>query len=221
MYSVLFSKIEFGFSYIEDRLKELVKPDNKVVIVPWSFPAETDAKGVDEFFSSVRKDKYISRLKKLGISEKNITIINCYRDEEKYMKAKIKKADILVFPGGNPHIFREKVVSTNILDDIKNFKKIIIGSSAGTVLQLNNYFVTAKNNYTKKFAWYKGFDAIGDPFYIDVHSCNNYRYLNKLAKVAKETHKKVYAIYDNGVILYSRENNDVEIYGNVKEFNKE
>ena len=221
MYSILFSKINLGFSCVEERLKEIIQPDNKVVIIPWSFPSENGERGLTEFFSDERKDKYISRLKKLGIAEKNITILNCYHDKEADMKKKIKEANVLVLPGGNPHMFYNKVVSANILDDIKNFSKVIIGSSAGTVLQLNNYFVTAKNNYNKKFAWYKGFNVIDDPFYIDVHSINNYRYLNKLAKVAKEKEKTVYAIYDDGVIVYNRKNKNIELFGNVKTFNKE
>ena len=221
MYSVFFSKIDIGFPYVENRLKDIIYSNSKVVIIPWSFPVETDAKGLDEFFSGKRKDRYVENLKKLGIKERNITVLNCYRDKEKYMKDKIKEADVLVLTGGNPEMFYDKVVASNILNDIKNFNKIIIGASAGTELQLNNYFITAKNNYYKKFAWYKGFNVIDDPFYMDVHTSNNYRYLNKLAKVAKETKKYVYAIYDDGVIIYNRDNKKIELFGNIKVFDKE
>ena len=221
MYSVFFSKIDIGFPCIENRLKEIIKANSKVVIIPWSFPTETDAQGLDEFFSGKRKDRYVENLKRIDIKEENITILNCYRDKETYMKSKIKEADVLVLTGGNPEMFYNKVVSSNILDDIKNFNKIIIGASAGTELQLNNYFITAKNNYYKKFAWYTGFNIINDPFYIDVHTSNNYRYLNKLAKVAQETKKAIYAIYDNGAIIYNRNNKKIELFGNVKIFDKE
>ena len=221
MYSVFFSKIDIGFPYVEERLKEIISKDSKVVIIPWSFPIEIDAPKLDEFFSGKRKNRYVDNLKNIGINENNITILNCYCDKELYMKNKIKEADILVLPGGNPEMFYNKVLSSNILDDIKNFNKIIIGASAGTELQLNNYFITAKNNYYKKFAWYKGFNVIDDPFYMDVHTSNNYRYLNKLKKVAHDTGKRVYAIYDDGVIIYNRSNNDIELFGNVKLFDKE
>ena len=112
----------------------------------------------------------------------------------------------------------QKVISSGILKDIQTFNKIIIGASAGTELQLNNYFITFKNNYYKKFAWYKGFNIINNPFYIDVHTTNNYRYQNKLAKTAKETHKKIYAIYDDGFILYHRKNHTIELFHHVKVF---
>ena len=54
-----------------------------------------------------------------------------------------------------------------------------------------------------------------DPFYMDVHSINNKRYLTKLQKVANDTNKNVYAIFDDGVLLYKRDSNKLEIFGNV------
>ena len=219
MYSVFLSKFDIGFPYVLERLKKVVKENSKVVIIPWSFPVEIDSLGLDEFFSGKRKNSYVENLIKLGINENNVIILNCYRDSTNYMKDKIKEADILVLPGGNPEMFYNKVISSNILDDIRNFNKIIIGASAGTELQLKEYFITAKNNYYKKFSWYKGFNVIDNQFYIDVHTSNNYRYLNKLRKVAKETNRKVYAIYDDGAIIYNRQNKQMELFGNIRIFN--
>lgn len=218
MYSIFFSKINLSFNLVEERLKNIIKNDYKVVVVPWSFAIETDAEGVDKYFSGKKKEKYFSPLLKLGIEEKNITIINCYRDKTEYMIEKIKESDVLVLPGGNPEMFYNKVVSCGLYNVIRNYNKIVIGESAGTELQLNNYFITAKNNYYKKFDWYKGFGIINDPFYMDVHSSNNYNYLRKLQKVANEKKKNVYAIYDDGVLILNRKTNDLEIYGNVKTF---
>ena len=131
---------------------------------------------------------------------------------------KIKNSNVLVLPGGNPEMFYNKVVKYHLLEVIKNYDKVVIGESAGTELQLNSYFITAKNNYYKKFAWYKGFGIIADPFYMDVHSSNNYRYLNKLQKTSNEKNKNVYAIYDDGAIILNRKNNQLELFGNVKIF---
>lgn len=218
MYNVFLSKFDVGFGIIEHELKKIIKQDSNVVIIPWSFPVETDAKGLDKYFSGERKEKYINNLKKINIKEQNITILNCYSDNKKYMCQKIRKADVIVLPGGNPEMFYKKVIETNILEEIRNFDKTIIGASAGTELQLNNYFITAKNNYYKKFAWYRGFGIIDDPFYMDVHSSNNYRYLNKLSQVANEMGKNVYAIYNDGAIIYNRKTKKISLFGNVKVF---
>lgn len=219
MYSIFFSKINVSFPLIKDRLKAIISADDKVVVIPWSFAVETDEIGVNNFFSGKKREKYLNPLLELGIKEKNITVLNCYRDKFKYMKEKIEESNILILPGGNPEMFYNKVMECNLLDTIKSYKKTIIGESAGTELQLRNYFITAKNNYYKKFDWYKGFDVVGEPFYMDVHSSNNYRYLNKLQKVADETEKKVYAIFDDGALLYNRATQKLELFGNVKIFN--
>lgn len=74
--------------------------------------------------------------------------------------------------------FKKVTHDTEILYDIKHFEGLVIGESAGTELQLTRYFITAKNNFYKYFAFYDGFGLINDPFYMDVHAINNKRYLD-------------------------------------------
>ena len=220
MYSVLISKIVPGIKLVNDDLKKLVKRNSKAVILPWAFPVELDAyKLENEYFKegSEKYNKYVNPLINLGLSKNNIFIGNCYKDSKELLKKKIQESDILILPGGNPEMFFSKVVQElELLYDIKYYKGIIIGESAGCVLHQKRYFITAKNNYYKYFAFYDGFGIINDPFYMDVHSINNHLYLNKLQKIANKTKKTVYAIYDNGAILLNRENNNIILYGNVK-----
>lgn len=223
MYSVFFSRMEIGMDLVLERLKKIINSDFKVAVFPWAFPVEIDAERLEnEFFKKGerRYNRYINEIKTLGISEENITICNCYSDSREKLINIIENSDILLLPGGNPEMFFTKVVhDTEILYHIKHFKGIILGESAGTELQLKRYFITAKNNFYKYFAFYDGFGVIDDPFYIDVHSINNKRYLEKLQKVADEKKKDVYAIYDDGVMIYNRENHKIELFGNIKIFN--
>ena len=115
-------------------------------------------------------------------------------------------------------INNDGIFYTELIYDIKHYKGIIIGESAGSVLQLKRYFITAKNNYYKYFAFYDGFGVLDDPFYVDVHSINNNRYLSKLQTVANDKNKKVYAIFDNGALIYNRDSSKLEIFGNVLTF---
>ncbi len=222
MYSVFFSRIEIGMNLVTDRLKQIIKKNSKVAIFPWAFPFEIDAKKLnDEFFKKGEKryNRYINELKKIGIEENNITICNCYSDSNEKLKKIINDSDVILLPGGNPEMFFNKVVhDTEILYYIKYYKGIIIGESAGTELQLKRYFITAKNNFYKYFSFYDGFGVLDDPFYIDVHSINNSRYLSKLQKVADDKKKNVYAIYDDGVMIYNRKTNNIELFGNVRVF---
>lgn len=177
MYSILFSRIEVGMDIVLDRVKEIISPNSKVVILPWSFPVEIDEEKLEnEFFKKGerRYNRYLNELKKLGIKEENVIVGNCYSDSKEYLKKIIKESDVLLLPGGNPEMFFDKILhDTELLYDIKYYKGIIIGESAGTELQLKRYFITAKNNYYKYFAFYDGIGVLDDPFYIDVHTVNN------------------------------------------------
>ncbi len=222
MYSVLFSKIEFGMDFVSERLKELVKPNSKVVILPWAFPNEITSEEFEKEYFLVdgrRYNQYYNELRKIGISKENIIVCNPYKDTKDDLRKIIKNSDILLLPGGNPEMFFKKVLhDTEILYDIKYYQGIIIGESAGSELQLKRYFITAKNNYYKYFAFYDGFGVLDDPFYMDVHSINDERYLEKLQEVANDKNKSVYAIFDDGVLIYNRDCNELEIFGNVLTF---
>ena len=128
----------------------------------------------------------------------------------------IKNSSCLVLPGGNPEMMFQKVVHEfDLLYLIKYYKGLIIGESAGAELQLKRYFITAKNNYYKYFAFYDGFGILDDDFYFDVHSSNNYQYLKKLKDIAQERKKDVYAIFNDGAIIINRETKELQIKGHV------
>ena len=222
MYSVFFSKIDIGFKCVKHRLKEIIKKDYKVAIIPWAFPFEINADVFEnEYFKKgdKRYNRYVNPLLSLGIKEENIFICNCYSLKKEELVKILEDVDVLLIPGGNPEmLFRKVLHDTEIFYQIKNFKGIVIGESAGTELQLKRYFITAKNNYYEYFAFYDGFGVIDDPFYMDVHSVDDENYLNKLVEVADATKKDVYAIFDDGAIIYDRKNENVELFGNVKYF---
>jgi len=222
MYSVFFSKIEFGMDLVAERLKEIIKPNFKVAIFPWAFPVElTSLEFENDYFpiDGRRYNKYFNELKKIGIKKENIRVCNPYKDTKMELEEIIRNSDVLLLPGGNPEMFFKKVLhDTELIYCFKHYKGIVIGESAGTELQLKRYFITAKNNYYKYFAFYDGFGLLDDPFYIDVHSINNKRYLDKLQEIADEKRKNVYAIFNDGAMIYNRNLNKLEVFGNVLTF---
>ena len=223
MYSILLSEYEKGMELVDKDLREMIKSNSKAVIIAWTFPAEIYYETFNnEWFKKGerRYNKYVGSLINLGLKEENITILNCY-DKANFSQFKkiIDDSDILVITGGNPEMLYSKVTQeTELLYNIKHYKGIIIGFSAGAELQLKRYFITAKNNYYKYFAFYDGFGVLDDPFYFDVHSINNKYYLNKLQKVANEKKKIVYAIYNDGAMIYNRKTGNLKIFGNVNTF---
>lgn len=218
MYNIMCSKIENLPNY-KDYFLEFFNSKQKVTIIPWSFA--TELLKLDEFFEKDgrRYLKYVNALEKIGINKNNIEILDCYRESKDDIKKKINDSDILILTGGNPEMFYSKVVQdTECLYEIKHFKGIIIGSSAGACLQFKRYFITKKNNYYKYFAFYDGFGVLDDPFYIDVHSINNKFYLDKLQKISNSKGKKVFAIFNDGCLIYNRKTTELKCLGNVAEY---
>lgn len=220
MYSVFFSKIEFGMDLVIEPLKRIIKPNSKVAIFPWAFPIEITSEEFENDYFPVdgrRYNKYINELKKIGIDKKNVIVCNPYKDTKNDLHEIIKTSDILLLPGGNPEMFFKKVLhDTELIYDFKHFKGIVIGESAGTELQLKRYFITSKNNYYEYFAFYDGFGLIDNDFYIDVHTQDNEEYLDELKEHSNKTNSNIYAIFDDGALIYNRETNNLEQFGNIK-----
>ena len=222
MYSLLFSDFPKGVEKHYLDIKKYIKDNYKVAVLPWAFSVELDAeKFENEYFSkdTNRYQRYIGTLKILVIKDENIIICNCYKDNRDKLLNILEDVDVIFLPGGNPEMMYQKIVQDmELLYVLKHTKKIVVGESAGTELQLKRYFITAKNNYYKHFAFYDGLGLLDNPFYMDVHTVNNKYYLNKLQKVADENGKDVYAIYDGGVIIYNRDNLKMNILEPVKKF---
>ena len=97
MYSVLFSKIEFGMDLVVERLKEFVKPDYKVAIFPWAFPNEITSEEFEKEYFPVDGRRY-----------------NPYEDILKQMKNENKEFDL---------IFLDPPYKSGLLEDA--IKKIL------------------------------------------------------------------------------------------------
>lgn len=219
MYSIFFSRVEKGINVVADRLKKIIPANARVVILPWGFPYEISSCELMENYFSKEGQRYqrvVDSLRAVGIEDYQIQISDCYGDSQEKIKNMINNSDILFLLGGNPEMFFKKVVhDTETLYDIKHYKGIIMGESAGAELQLERYFITAKNNYYKYQAFYDGFGAVDNPFYFDVHSIDEKTYLNDLQAIANERRKNVYAIFDEGALLYDRRAKRLETFGHV------
>ena len=219
MESILASKITPCYELCHDFLKAKLNNKSIVVILPWAFPQELDYdRFQNEYFKegSEKYNKYVLPLLDLGVLKENIKIINPYDENHVRVEELLTNSDCLILPGGNPEMmFRKVIHDFNFLYLIKFYKGLIIGESAGAELQLKRYFITAKNNYYKYFAFYDGFGILDDDFYFDVHSSQNYMYLKKLQNIAYKTKKDVYAIFNDGAIIIDRETKKIEIKGHV------
>ena len=81
MYSILLSEYEEGMKLVYESLKKIVKSNDKVVIIAWTFPIEIDYERFNNEWlkkGERRYNKYVGPLIKLGLKEENIKLLNCY-----------------------------------------------------------------------------------------------------------------------------------------------
>jgi peptidase E len=104
----------------------------------------------------------------------------------------------------------------NLIGDIESFKGVIIGSSAGAMIQISEYHITPDEDYNI-FTYNKGLNFIKE-FDIEVHYERTEIQNKCIYKVLDEKIDKVYAITNVGGIIVDNEN--ITLLGVIKTFNK-
>lgn len=222
MVNMLLSQYNFHEEWARDTIKKYIHSYNKVVVVPFAFSNEAICNPVDwEKAYNKEKGKYYKQIVEpfidLGISEENITFINYFEDTKDNMKRVIKSSDVVFLTGGLPDMAVEHVLEKDILSSI-NESKIVIGVSAGALMQLNNYYISPDKDYPE-FIYLKGLGLIKENFYIGVHYAETDMENNCIKKALEEKTTTVYAIKDTGGIIL--DSDKIRLIGDVTKFNRD
>ncbi|MTI71360.1 MAG: peptidase S51 [Firmicutes bacterium] len=218
--NVLLSKYNFHEDWIRDELKEYINDDSKVVILPFAFSEKWifNAEQWDRAYSR-QYGKFNSEIEEpflsFGVKEENIIWLNYYKDSSKEMIDYINNSDILFFTGGLPEKAVERILEIGLLDTLKKYNKLVIGASAGAMVQLTEYYISPDEDYDF-FNYYKGLGLINTDFHIEVHYTETKVQMECISKVLKEKTKKIYAIGEKGGVILK--DNLIKVYGEVTLF---
>jgi len=218
--NVLLSNYNFHEEWIRDELKEYLKEDTKVVVLPFSF-SEQWICNLEEWDKAYSKEcgKYYSELVdpflSFGVKEDNIIWLNYFKDSRKKMIENICNSDVLFFTGGLPEKAVERILELDLLDTLIKYNKLIMGASAGAMVQLPEFYVSPDEDY-EFFEYHKGLGLIKADFHIEVHYTNSEVQNECISKVLKEKTRKLYAIGENGGVIIK--DNLVKSYGDVALF---
>lgn len=220
MVNILLDGYEIDRPYLYDCLKNYIKPDFYVAVVAFSF-RDSEVKSLSDWnlLYGKKKGKYYNRIVSgflsYGISEKNITFINYFTDTKESAEEKIKQADIIYFTGGSPERMAERIKEFNLTNILREHNGIVMGYSAGAVIQLSEYHLSPDSNYSE-FNYYEGIGFLSD-FYLEVHYENTEAQNTAIKRVLAERRKTVYALsLDAGAIV--ADNGNVKLLGDVKTF---
>ena len=217
MIHILLEGYDIDAVWLYNELKKYIKPTHMVAVVAFSF-RDNRVKSITDWnlLYSKENGKYYDGITggfaSYGIPEENITFINYFTDTKESAAQKIEKADIVYFLGGLPDRMMDRIKEFNLYDTLMRHDGIVMGYSAGAVIQLS-----PDGDYPE-FRYYKGLPYL-DSFYIEVHYEGTDIQNESIQRVIAERGKTVYATsLRSGAILV--DNGKIKLIGNVKVYNK-
>lgn len=197
----LFSGLDKDKGFTKEQKENLLKdiPNNSVI----TFIATT-FKNYEK--TDYNLDKLVTMFKNIGIMFKTINLIDS-RKNETTMKKYIKESNIIFLMGGDPEEQINKINEYHLTNDIKKFKGIIIGVSAGSMNQTTNviYYDEEKGERLIK---YNGLGFIDINIYPHL-DFSNIPYLKEIFEVSN--YGKILALPNESFIKI--ENNIPKYYG--------
>ncbi|MEW8995660.1 Type 1 glutamine amidotransferase-like domain-containing protein [Clostridium sp.] len=220
MVNILFSSYNFHEKWAKDTIEKYIKCNDKVLVIPFSFGENIS--NDNEWQSAYSKDngKYYKSIVlpflSYGIREENIDWINYFKDTEENAKDKVRNSDIIFLTGGLPDKTMYRLKEFDLIKEIESFAGIIIGISAGAMIQIADYHITPDKDYDI-FSYNRGLNLIRD-FDIEVHYEDTEIEKNYINRVLNERTDTVYAIKDTGGIIV--DNDAITLLGDTQIFSR-
>lgn len=222
MINILLEGFDIDTPWLYDELKNYIKPDHSVAVVAFSLrdnrvktSSDWDAlysKGNGKFYSGI-----VGGFMAYGITEDNISFVNYFTDTKESAAAKILSSDIIYFLGGLPDRMMDRINEFDLYNILLNHKGIVMGYSAGAVIQLSEYHLSPDDDYPE-FKFYNGIPYLKD-FYLEVHYEGTEAQQDSIKRVLQERGKTVYATAaQTGAILV--DNGNIKLLGDVRVFEK-
>lgn len=202
--------------FYED-LKDIFLPEQKVAVVAFSFYDDyvTDATSWERVYGKGVGRCYFETVEPLGafgIPEENITFINYFTDTKESAAQKVKEADVIYFTGGLPDRMMDRIREFDLCAPLLAHKGVVVGYSAGAVIQLDEYHLSPDNDYPA-FGYYRGLSYLNG-FSLEVHYENKPCQDESVRRVLAEKKQPVYILHTakGGVIV---ENGTIRTVGKV------
>ena len=200
MVNVLLNYYNFDGDWARPHLEKYIK-GKRVLILPLAF-REFQAWDNDSFLAVYGKggEKYpaITRpFLEYGLKVDDLDWLNPY-DGRDHVK-QIQDAELLFFTGGMPEKAIKRMAELGIVDAVTNFDGVVMGASAGAMLQLDVYHITPDEDYAEYGIWrglglVKGID-------LEVHYLATPIQLECSARASKELSLPVYKMWHEGGLV--------------------
>lgn len=214
MVNVLLNYYNFDGEWAKPFLEKYVT-GKKVLIIPlayrdWQCFDEESFQGV----YGKNGEKYESIVHPFlayGYKESDLLWLD-YFDKTQNHSELVKNATLLFFTGGMPEKAIARMEELGIKDDVVNFGGIVMGASAGAMLQLTEYHTTPDDDYPAYKLW-RGLGLVRG-FNIEVHYLATDIQQTCTKRAVKDFSLPVYQMWHEGGLLV--ENGVVTPMGKVE-----
>ena len=220
MIHVLAEGYDLDAPWLADELKGILRPGSRVTIVALSF-RDAQVKSAQDWEALYGREggRYtgalVDPLAAYGIGADRVAFINCFADSKEAALAKIRRADVLYFPGGVPDRMMQRIEALGLADAMRAFEGVVLGYSAGAMIQLAEYHVSPDDDYPR-FAYYGGLGRLSG-FYYEPHYGDWQTQREAISRVLAERHAPVYATREGkGALII--EDGRIKTVGEVEVF---
>lgn len=218
MTNILLSLRSFNDQSIYEPLSKIIKKEMKVAVLVYSFfEMFCPTKEIYESYYEEGKEYYQKILESFsifGIDAKALLWIDYYKDSKEDALKKLEAADVIYLPGGAPDEMMIRIKEKALLNALNDPDKIYVGVSAGAMIQLGLFHISADHEYPK-FGLYDGLGHVNDLF-IEVHYRRRRKQKSSLRYMFRTYKKPIYIIPNEGGLIIKE--GRVTCIGNAKLF---
>ena len=209
--NILLSESQIDGKWAYPILKKIIHSKCNVLIIPFGFEGN-QLNDWESLYSETRGSEYrehIDCFRRYGIQNNQITWLHYFKDSYETMIQKIEQSNLIFFTGGQPNLMMKRLKEKRLKKVLKNYQGMIMGYSAGAMIQLNTYHMEKEN----EIRYYSGLSYFSD-FDIEVHYEKKDRHQERvIQKVMKRNKKPIYGIGNQGGLLI--QNQQIECFGDV------
>lgn len=216
---VLMNTSRIDEPWVRPVLKGRIHPDDRVCVLAFSF--FDDTKNEADWNRQYRKGQGIWYRENTdvfffyGLKESQIQWVNYFADSISEMKAAIMNSNILMLPGGAPDLMMKRIKEKKLTSLLKKYQGLVIGYSAGAMVQMDEYHITPDEDYPK-FMYCRGLGYLSG-FDIEAHYRATAHQKRYIERAIEEKGKEIYAIEEKGGMLVESDGTK-RFFGSVHPF---
>lgn len=213
MVNVLLNYYNFEGDWARPHLEKYVV-GRKVLIIPLAFRDwqcwDNDSWHAVYGKGGEKYDSIIAPFLAYGYKESELEWLNCYDDKDHLVQ--VQNATLLFFTGGMPEKAIARMEEMGIKQAVIGFDGVVMGASAGAMLQLDDYHTTPDDDYKQYDVW-RGLGLVRG-FDVEVHYLATDLQNQCTARAVKQFNMPVYQMWHEGGLLV--EGDKVTVMGKVE-----